>query len=274
MDNRPIGVFDSGLGGLTVLKEIKKKLPGESLIYFGDSGRTPYGTKSKETVIKYSKQDIAFLLSMDVKLIVVACNTVSSVALPEIKDYIQVPVLEVIGPGAEAAINKSKTGRIGIIGTPNTIASSVYSKAIRQISPEAKICAKPCSLFVPLVEEGWWDNDIARMIAFEYLKDLLKENIDTLVLGCTHYPLLSNTIRKVVGKEIALVNSAEEVAAVLEQVLLNEDLLTDSSSVQYRYYTSDSVDKFKELGSLILGEEICNVERIDIDKYEFTFYHA
>ncbi|HAA25787.1 MAG TPA: glutamate racemase [Ruminiclostridium sp.] len=274
MDNRPIGVFDSGLGGLTVLKEIKKKLPGESLIYFGDSGRTPYGTKSKETVIKYSKQDIAFLLSMDVKLIVVACNTVSSVALPEIKDYIQVPVLEVIGPGAEAAINKSKTGRIGIIGTPNTIASSVYSKAIRQISPEAKICAKPCPLFVPLVEEGWWDNDIARMIAFEYLKDLLKENIDTLVLGCTHYPLLSNTIRKVVGKEIALVNSAEEVAAVLEQVLLNEDLLTDSSSVQYRYYTSDSVDKFKELGSLILGEEICNVERIDIDKYEFTFYHA
>jgi len=273
MDNRPIGVFDSGLGGLTVVKEIKKRLPGESLIYFGDNGRTPYGTKSKETVLKYSKQDIAFLLSMDVKLVVVACNTVSSVALPEIKD-IQVPVLEVIGPGVDAALKKSRTGRIGIIGTPNTIASSIYSKAIKQRNPEAKTFAKPCPLFVPLVEEGWWDNDIVRMIAFEYLNGLLEENIDTLVLGCTHYPLLSNTIRKVIGQEIVMVNSAEEVAAALEQMLLNEDLLTDSSSVQYRYYTSDSVDKFKELGSLILGEEIRNVERIDLDQYEFSFYHA
>ncbi len=274
MDNRPIGVFDSGLGGLTVVKEIKKKLPGESLIYFGDNGRTPYGTKSKETVIKYSKQDIAFLLSMDVKLIVVACNTVSSVALPEIKDFIKVPVLEVIGPGADAALKKSRTGRIGIIGTPNTIYSSVYSKAIKQRNPDAKTFTKPCPLFVNLVEEGWWDNDIARMIAFEYLNGLLKENIDTLVLGCTHYPLLSNTIRKVIGQEIIMVNSAEEVAAALKQMLLNESLLTKSDSVQYRYYTSDSIDKFKELGSLILGEGICNVERIDIDKYEFSFYHA
>jgi len=272
MDNRPIGVFDSGLGGLTVVKEIKKKLPGESLIYFGDSGRTPYGTKSKETVIKYSKQDIAFLLSMDVKLIVVACNTVSSVALPEIKERIQVPVLEVVDPGADAAIKKSRTGRIGVIGTPNTIASSIYSKAIKQRKPDAKIFTKPCPLFVPLVEEGWWDNDIAGMITFEYLNGLLKENIDTLVLGCTHYPLLSNTIRKVIGQEIVMVNSAEEVAAALEQMLLNKDLLTNSASVQYSYYTSDSIDKFEELGSLILGEEICNVERIDIDKYELSFH--
>lgn len=265
MDNRPIGVFDSGLGGLTVIKEIMKNLPGESLIYFGDNGRAPYGTKSKETVIKYTKQDIAFLLSKDVKLLVVACNTMSAIALPEIKHAIAVPVLEVIEPGAKRALKKTKRGRIGIIATPATIASGVYSRAILSINPNVEIFPKACPLFVNLVEEGWWDNEITQMIAEEYLKDIKKEKVDTLVLGCTHYPLLSETIRKVMGDEVAQVSSAEELALTLKELLLNNNLSSSLTCGTYRYYTSDSVDKFKELGKLILSAKIENVERVEVD---------
>ncbi len=272
MDNRPIGVFDSGLGGLTVVKEIKRKLPRESLVYFGDNGRTPYGTKSKETVVKYTKQDIAFLLSMNVKLVVVACNTASAVALPQIRQLVKVPVLEVIGPGANAALKKTKHGKIGIIGTPATIASGVYSEAIRKINPDIQTFQKACPLFVNLVEEGWWDNEVARMIAYEYLKELKQKDIDTLVLGCTHYPLLAGTIRSVMGEKMVQVNSAEEIAATLKERLVNENLLTDENKAQHRYYTSDSIEKFIELGSLILGEEIRNVQRVDMEKYDLAMY--
>ncbi len=267
MDNRPIGIFDSGLGGLTVLKEIKKLLPQESLIYFGDNGRYPYGTKSKETVLKYTRQDVAFLLSKGVKLLVVACNTVSSLALPDIRPFINVPVVEVIEPGARAALKKTRTGRIGIIATTGTIASGVYSKAIHSRNPEVKIFPKACPLFVSLVEEGWWDNEIARMVAAEYLDSLKRENIDTLVLGCTHYPLLSQTIRKVVGEDVVQVSSAEELSVSLRELLLADNLFSGLSNAEYLFYTSDSVEKFKELGRLILGDEIVNVERVDMEKY-------
>lgn len=265
MDNRPIGVFDSGLGGLTVVKEIMKALPDESLIYFGDNGRTPYGTKSKETVIKYTKQDVAFLLSKDVKMLVVACNTVSALALPEVRDSIKVPVLEVIGPGARSAVRKTQKGRIGIIATPGTIASGVYSRAILKMNPDVAIFPKACPLFVSLVEEGWWNNEIARMIAEEYLKDIKKEQVDTLVLGCTHYPLLSETIRKVMGEEVAQVSSAEELALALKTLLKEKQLDAAPKPAQYMYYTSDSVDKFKELGKLILSADIENVEHVDVE---------
>ncbi len=266
MDERPIGVFDSGFGGLTVVKEIMKSLPNESLIYFGDNGRSPYGTKSKETVIKYTKQDVAFLLSKDVKMLVVACNTVSALALPEVLATIDVPVLEVINPGAKSAIKKTKQGRIGIIATPGTIASGVYSNAILKINPDVKIFAKACPLFVNLVEEGWWNNEVARMVAEEYLFDMRKENVDTLVLGCTHYPLLSETIRKVMGDEVTQVSSAKELASALK-ALLEEKHLSVSSKLpaKYRYYTSDSVEKFKELGKLILSADLENVERVDVE---------
>lgn len=265
MDNRPIGIFDSGLGGLTVLKEIKRLLPNESLIYFGDDGRTPYGTKSRETVIKYTRQIVSFLHSKDVKLLVVACNTISALALPELKPAIDVPVLEVIEPGSRSALKKTKKGRIGIIATPGTIASGVYSKAIHSRNPDVKIFPKACPLFVSLVEEGWWDNEITRMVVSEYLSELKSENIDTLVLGCTHYPLLSAAIRKVIGDEVVQVSSAEELALALQDLLHEGNLYAGKEGAHYRYYTSDSVEKFKELGKLILGEEIDNVERIDLD---------
>lgn len=265
MDNRAIGIFDSGLGGLTVLKEIKRLLPGESLIYFGDNGRTPYGTKSRETVIKYTRQIVTFLLSQDVKLLVVACNTSSALALPELKPSIQVPVLEVIEPGSISALKKTRTGRIGIIGTPATISSGVYSQAILQRNPAVKVFPKACPLFVSLVEEGWWDNEITRMIANEYLSELKEEDIDTLVLGCTHYPLLSETIRKVMGDEVVQVSSAEELALALKQLLTEKSLYAGDTKVNYHYYTSDSVEKFKKLGKMILGEDVDPVERVDLD---------
>jgi len=267
MDNRPIGVFDSGLGGLTVVKEIMKQLPGESIIYFGDDGRTPYGTKSKETVIKYTKQDLAFLLSMDVKLVVVACNTVSALALPELRAGIGVPVLEVIEPGAKSALKKTRRGRIGIIATPATIQSGLYPRVIRSMKPDVSIYSKACPLFVNLAEEGWWDNEITKMVAEEYLKELKQAQIDTLVLGCTHYPLLSNIIREVMGDGVVLVSSAEELAIALKELLQKENLQSGSENVIYRYYTSDSVEKFKRLGEMILGKELSNIERVDLENY-------
>lgn len=267
MDNRPIGVFDSGLGGLTVVKEIIRQLPNESIVYFGDDGRAPYGTKSRETVIKYAKQDVSFLLSMDVKLVVIACNTISALALPEIRSTVKVPVLGVIESGARSALKKTKHGRIGVIATPATIQSGVYTEAIKRMNPDVQIFPKACPLFASLVEEGWWDNQITRMIAEEYLKDLKLEKIDTLVLGCTHYPLLSNTISDIMGKDVVLVNSAEELAAALKELLIRENLESGSNSVTYRYYTSDSVEKFRKLGTMILGREISHIERADMENY-------
>jgi glutamate racemase len=268
MDNRPIGVFDSGLGGLTVLNEIKRLIPTESVVYFGDSGRAPYGTKSKDTVIKYTFQDIRFLLNQDIKMIVIACNTASACSLQLVKNNFDIPVIEVIEPGAMTAVRETRNKKIGIIGTLATVNSGVYERAINKLDSSVETISKACPLFVPLVEEGWWDNDIALRIAEEYLKPLKNENIDTLVMGCTHYPLLYKTISKVMGEDVKLVSSALEVTRVVRKILKEKDIERDDRvKPVYRYYTSDSVDKFESLGSAILESEIHSAEKVDIEKY-------
>lgn len=268
MDNRPIGVFDSGLGGLTVLKEIMELIPAESLVYFGDSGRAPYGIKSKETVVKYTFQDIRFLLNQDIKMIVIACNTASACSYDLVKHNFDIPVVEVVQPGAIAAVNATKNKKVGVIGTAATVNSGVYEKAIHKIDGSIEIYAKACTLFVPLAEEGWWDNDISFRIAQEYLLPLKEEGIDTLVLGCTHYPLLQNTISKVMGEEIKLVNSAFEVAKVVHEVIKKEGFGRDEDiKPVYRYYTSDSVERFESFGSSFLSRDIHSAEKVDIEKY-------
>lgn len=270
MDNRPIGVFDSGLGGLTVLREITRLLPGESVVYFGDSGRAPYGTKSRETVTKYTFQDINFLKSQNIKMIVIACNTASAYSYEQVRQSIDIPIVEVIGPGAVTAVRETANRKVGVIGTPATIGSGAYKKAINDIDKAIEVYSKACPLFVPLVEEGqwWWENDISHGIAEEYLKDLKNSDIDTLVLGCTHYPLLQNTISHVVGKDVKLVNSALEVAKVVKE-LIGDNNMERASELEpvYSYYTSDSVEKFESLCSVILNHAVSSAEKVDIDKY-------
>lgn len=268
MDNRPIGVFDSGLGGLTVLKEIKALLPQESVVYFGDSGRAPYGSKSKETVVKYTFQDIRFLINQDIKMIVIACNTASACSLNQVKNSFDIPIVEVVEPGATTAVRETTNKKVGVIGTVATVTSGVYEKAISRLDPEIEIHQRACPMFVPLVEEGWWENDIALRIAEEYLQPLKEKNIDTLVLGCTHYPLLYNTISKVMGDGVKLVSSALEVAKVVKE-MINENNLERDEKIEpvYRYYTSDSVCKFESLGNSILNHEIHSAEKVDIERY-------
>ncbi|HEX2946195.1 MAG TPA: glutamate racemase [Clostridia bacterium] len=269
MDNRAIGVFDSGLGGLTVFKEITEHLPGESVIYFGDNGRAPYGTKSRDTVIKYTLQDIRFLLNHDIKMIVIACNTMSAY-YETVKKSFDIPVIEVIGPGAVTAVSETKNRRVGVIGTPATVNSGAYEKAINKLDNDIEIYQKACPMFVPLVEEGqdWWENDIAMRIAEEYLNPMKKTGVDTLVLGCTHYPLLHKTISKVMGEGVKLVNSALEVARVVKNTILENNMQRDARyKPVYRYYTSDSVEKFEPLCSAILGKAVHSAEKVDIEKY-------
>lgn len=270
MDNRAIGVFDSGLGGLTVFKEITERLPGESVIYFGDSGRAPYGTKSKETVIKYTLQDIRFLMNHDLKLMVIACNTMSAYGYETARKNLDIPVVEVIGAGAVTAVSETRNRKIGVIGTPATISSGAYQKAINKLDHNIEIYQKACPLFVPLVEEGreWWENDIAMRIAEEYLMPLKQTDVDTLVLGCTHYPLLQKTISAVMGEDVRLVSSALEVARVVEKTISDNNMKRDGRfKPVYRYYTSDSVEKFEPLCSAILGRTVNSAEKVDIEKY-------
>lgn len=270
MDNRPIGVFDSGLGGLTVFKEIADQLPGESLIYFGDSGRAPYGTKSRDTVIKYTLQNIRFLLSHDIKMIVIACNTMSAHSYEIVKESHNLPIIEVIGSGARTAVAETKNKKLGIIGTTATVNSGAYQKAINKLDNSIEIYQRACPLFVPLVEEGqeWWENNITLQIAEEYLNPIKETGVDTLVLGCTHYPLLKNTIAKVMGNGVKLVSSAQEVARVVKKAIIDNNIQRDSEYKPiYRYYTSDSVEKFEPLCSTILGVKINSAERVDIEKY-------
>ncbi len=270
MDNRPIGVFDSGLGGLTVFKEIADQLPHESLVYFGDSGRAPYGTKSRDTVIKYTLQDIRFLMTHDIKMIVIACNTMSAHSYEFVRRNHDLPIIEVIGAGAVAAVAETRNKKVGIIGTPATVNSGAYQKAINKLDDSIEICQKACPLFVPLVEEGqeWWENDITYNIAKEYLAPLKQTGVDTLVLGCTHYPLLKNTISKVMGEGVTLVSSAFEVARVVKRIISDKNMQRDPRlTPTYHYYTSDSVEKFEPLCSAILGRTINSAKKVDIEEY-------
>jgi glutamate racemase len=270
MDNRAIGVFDSGLGGLTVFKEIIEQLPGESVIYFGDSGRAPYGTKSSETVVKYTLQNIRFLMKHDIKMIVIACNTMSAHSYEIVKKSINMPIIEVIEAGAATGVAETRNKKLGIIGTTATINSGAYQKAVNKLDSTIETYQQACPLFVPLVEEGqeWWDNDIAFSVAEKYLSQMKETGVDTLVLGCTHYPLLQKTISKVMGEDVRLVSSAMEVARVVKKMVFDSNMKRDENCKPvYRYFTSDSVEKFEPLCSAILGKTINIAEKVDIEKY-------
>lgn len=269
MDNRSIGVFDSGLGGLTAVKQIMEELPYENIIYFGDTGRVPYGTRSVETIIKYSKNDINFLISKDVKVIVVACGTASSVALPVIKDDYDMPIIGVVDAAVDAALKATRNGKIGIIGTPGTIKSGSYEKLIKVKNSQIKTFNKACPLFVPLVENGHFETEVARLITEEYLADIKSEGVDTLILGCTHYPLLKKTIAQYMGEGVTLIDAGAEVAKALSLQLNEESRHTeDCDENQYQYFVSDNIDGFENLGGLFLEKKIDGqVEKIDIEKY-------
>jgi glutamate racemase len=261
--NRPIGVFDSGIGGLTVLKEILKMLPGESTIYLGDTARVPYGIRSPETVIRYSFENTRFLSSKDIKLLVVACNTASSISLKAIQQNIPIPVIGVIEPGAKAAAKASSGKKIGVIGTEATIRSNAYTKAMKAIDRKIEVFTRACPLFVPLVEEGWTGGEIAMKVASKYLKSLQDENIDTIVLGCTHYPLLKKVIAKVMGKGVHLIDSAIETSREIRTVLEDLSLLrTQKGKPTREFFVTDSPKKFLAVGEHFLGQKIKHIKQV------------
>ncbi len=268
MPNRPIGVFDSGLGGLTVMKEIVKALPQEDIVYFGDTGRVPYGTRSRETIKKYAKEDASFLLSHGVKAVIAACGTVSSVAA-DTADILPVPFFEMITPAVNAAVRVTKNNKIGIIGTPATVRSGEHKKRLCRLLPEAEIFAVPCPLFVPLVEEGLTscDNLIVLETAKKYLLPLKEKGIDTLILGCTHYPLLSEVIASILGDDVKLINPAEELSKMLKSYLAENNLL-NSGGGAHNYYVSDMTVSFESTVENLMGEKISpdNAKQVDIEK--------
>lgn len=270
-DNRPIGVFDSGIGGLTVLREIIAAVPGESTIYFGDDGRAPYGTKSHDTIIKYCLQDMSFLKEQNVKMIVIACNTASAHAYKKLAEVCDVPVVEVVNPGAQAAVKATRNGRIGIIATRATVDSGLYESAVRECGKDIKdlmVISKACPLFVSLAEEGWWDDEISYLTAKRYLEPLKEAGIDTVVLACTHYPLLAPAISKVMGPDVKLINSGIAVAGVVKEVLKKNDMEADGQNVTRHFYTSDDPELFEKVASPFLGRGLPKGTRnVQVDRY-------
>ncbi len=266
LKDKSIGIFDSGIGGLTVAKEIIKHLPSENIIYLGDTARVPYGTKSKNTVIKYADSNSEFLLSKGIKLLVVACNTASAHAIKSLEEKLSIPVVGVIKPGAKKAVESTQNGNIGVIGTPSTINSGAYQREIKKINPEVKVFSKACPLFVPLAEEGWFDNDIAKSVAVKYLSELKEHKIDTLILGCTHYPILKKTIEKVMGEDVLLIDSAEQISLKVASIInRNGTVKKESSNISKRiYYLTDNSDTFISVANRFLGEDITEVKIVDI----------
>ncbi len=262
MDNRPIGVFDSGVGGLTVVRELRKELPGEDIVYFGDLARLPYGSKSRENIILYSRQIIHFLQKKNVKAVIIACGTASANALPTVRGEFGLPIMGVVEPGARAAVKATRSGRIGIIGTQATVRSGEYPRLIASLSPEASVFAKACPLFVPLAEEEQLEQDVAEEVAGLYLAGLKKEDVDTLVLGCTHYPLLSGVIAAEMGPSVKLVNPSR--AAVLEarDFLRAEGLLADRLQGSVRFYVTDNTEHFESLAMRILDMPMTPTEKV------------
>jgi glutamate racemase len=261
---RPIGVFDSGIGGLTVLRALARALPAEDFIYLGDTARVPYGTKSNEVIIRYSRENSEFLLAKGIKLLVVACNTSSAVALDAIARDTMVPVVGVIEPGARAAVARSRSGRIGVIGTEATIASGAYTRVIQRLRPTAEIYARACPLLVPLAEEGWVDNDIAERTVEHYLKSLKLSGIDTLLLGCTHYPLLSALFQRVLGRGVQIVDSATATAAAVRGLLGKLRLARRSARPgSLSFFVTEAPDRFVRVGRRFFGPEVDSAVRID-----------
>ncbi|MDO4563603.1 MAG: glutamate racemase [Clostridia bacterium] len=257
MDNRPIGVFDSGLGGLTAVKRIINLLPHEDVVYFGDTGRVPYGNRSRETIIRYTKEDIEFLLKYDIKLIIAACGTASSVALDDLKPLFSVPILGVLEAACSTAATTTRNGRIGVIGTSGTINSGKYRELILTLLPTAQVFEKACPLFVSLAENGHFNTDVVRIVAEEYLSPLKEAGVDTLILGCTHYPLLAEAIGSVMGGGVNLIDTGDEAAKFAKRLLDERCMLSDSDKTgTCSFFVSDSIENFSVLGSTFLGRPI------------------
>lgn len=267
----PIGVFDSGIGGLTVAREIMRQMPNEKIIYFGDTARVPYGNKSQETVTRFSEQIVRFLNTFQVKTIVVACNTASAYALDTLEKESQIPIIGVVKPGAKAAVEATRNGRIGVIATAATIGSKIYSKYITELNSDVTIHGKACPLFVPLVEEGLWDDPVTNEIARRYLAELIDIDIDTLILGCTHYPLIRTALGRIMGDRVTLVNPAYETAIELKAMLQKMDLLNEKTpglgSNQYEFYVSDKAEQFVRFANSIIKYGILSAKTIPIEKY-------
>jgi glutamate racemase len=264
---KPIGVFDSGIGGLTVVKRLASVLPKESIVYFGDTARVPYGSKSNSTVVEYSIQNTNFLLHKNVKAVVVACNTASSIAIPNLREKFNIPVIGVILPGADMASRETKNGRVGVIGTRATISNQAYSKAIKEIDNKIEVFEKACPLFVPIAEEGWTHHKATYEIAEEYLRELREKEIDTLVLGCTHYPILADVIQEVIGNNVKLIDSGIATAEVVREEINRIGLETNSGVFgNLDVYVSDIPTTFKQVAELFLGQKINDVLKVDIEE--------
>lgn len=268
--NSPIGIFDSGVGGLTVAREIMRQIPNERYVYFGDTARVPYGSKSKDTIIKYTRQIIRFLKSQDVKAIVIACNTASAFALEEVKGELEIPIIGVISSGAGMAVEATRNGKIGIIGTEGTVNSGIYKEFIETENTDLEVFQKACPLLVPLVEESMLHDSVTDEVVSRYLLELKQKQIDTLVLGCTHYPLIRSTIRRIVGEEVTLINPAYETAAALKELLEEHSLTYDESCPclveKYEYFVSDSAEKFMGFATTILPH-VYKTTQINIEEY-------
>lgn len=273
IDNRrtaPVGVFDSGVGGLTVAREIMRQLPHENLVYFGDTARVPYGSKSQNTIIRYSRQIIRFLKTKKVKAIVIACNTASALALDVVRQETDLPVMGVVVPGARAAVAATESGKVGVIGTEATVQSQMYSQIIKEYNPKISVTGKSCPLFVPLVEEGFAKHKVTWEIIDYYLEEMKESDIDTMILGCTHYPLLRSRIREYMGDKIHLVNPAYETAMDLKNLLEAKgmsNLESETLHASYEFYVSDAADKFKQFANSILPYDIETTQQINIEEY-------
>lgn len=267
----PVGVFDSGVGGLTVAREISRQLPNENIVYFGDTARVPYGSKSQNTIIRFSEQIIRFLKTKQVKAIVIACNTASALALDAVRDEFDIPIMGVVIPGARAAVETTRNQKVGVIGTDATVQSGMYTKVIQSMAPDIEVIEKACPLFVPLVEEGWLHDPVTDEIASRYLSILKERYIDTLVLGCTHYPLLRSTMRRLMGEDVTLVNPAYETAIELRGLLaehgLSRDPFAPFAGEKYQFYVSDLAEKFTDFASSILPEDVKETKKINIEEY-------
>jgi glutamate racemase len=260
---KAIGVFDSGVGGLTVVKELIRQLPYEDITYFGDTARVPYGIKSKETIIRFSIENILFLLKQDVKLICVACNTVSSVALPVIRNHFRIPIVGVLTPGVREAVYATQNKRIGVIGTRSTIKSRAYENEIKHLDSSIKVITMACPLFVPFVEEGWLCGKVVLDVARNYLQPLKDARVDTLILGCTHYPLLKTIIKEIMGGKVTLIDSAKQVAVDIKKILVAEGALNTKRRAAHRFYVSDNPEWFKDLAERFLGRKVKDAKRLN-----------
>lgn len=267
----PIGVFDSGVGGLTVAREIMRQIPNERIIYFGDTARVPYGSKSKETVTRFSEQIVRFLRTFQVKTIVVACNTASAYALDKLEKETDIPIIGVLKPGAKAAMEATGNGRIGVIATEATIGSGMYYQYIKELNDKVTIYGKACPLFVPLIEEGLWEDPVTDEIARRYLTELIDIDIDTLILGCTHYPLIRSTLGRIAGGNVTLVNPAYETAKELKEMLGQMNLLNEEEpglgSNRYQFYVSDKAEKFVRFANSIIKYGILSAKTVNIEDY-------